>query len=168
MKRRPALLSLLCAGCATTPMHIENQLRVERPVDEVFAFVANFENVPRWNYYVLEVRKTTQGPIAPGTVFHQQRRSDAQEYRVTQWEPGVAVTVETLPPERAMRRTLTFKSEGTGTLLVDAWDMDYPLVVRWAVAPRVRAGVAENLGKLKELLETGRTTLQDGRVSTLP
>jgi hypothetical protein len=36
-------------------------------------------------------------------------------------------------------------------------------VAGFATAP-IRRAVGQNLGKLKELLETGRTQLQDGRV----
>ncbi len=35
------------------------------------------------------------------------------------------------------------------------------------VAGRIHAAIRENLGKLKELLESGTTTLRDGRVVTL-
>ena len=37
------------------------------------------------------------------------------------------------------------------------------VVAGFATAP-IRRAVGQNLGKLKELLETGRTQLQDGRV----
>jgi uncharacterized membrane protein len=31
-------------------LQFENTIDIQKPVDEVFAFVADFENVPRWNY----------------------------------------------------------------------------------------------------------------------
>jgi uncharacterized protein YndB with AHSA1/START domain len=32
----------------------ENTVIIRRPVEEVFSFLADFENVPRWNYAIVE------------------------------------------------------------------------------------------------------------------
>lgn len=48
----------------------ENRVTIHRPLEEVFAFVADFENVPKWNYYVQEVSKLSEGPVGVGTAFH--------------------------------------------------------------------------------------------------
>ena len=37
-------------------LEFENTIRIDRPVGEVFAFLSDFENIPKWNYYVLEVQ----------------------------------------------------------------------------------------------------------------
>ena len=161
-----ATTALVVAGCASTPMTVDNRIVIDRPVDEVFAYVADFENVPRWNYYVVSVTKGSSGPIGIGTVFRQRRRSDAQSYRVTSWALDERITVETLPPERRALRTLTFVATKRGTEVVDHWEIDLDWPARCFAAAPVRAGVAENLGKLKELLERGETTLQDGRHSS--
>jgi len=42
---------------------------VERPIDEVFAFLADGTNDPKFSPRVQEIRKTTDGPIGVGTVF---------------------------------------------------------------------------------------------------
>ena len=31
----------------------ENTIRIDRTVAEVFAFLSDFEHIPKWNYYVL-------------------------------------------------------------------------------------------------------------------
>ena len=38
-------------------MEFENTIVIKKPIKEVFAFISNFENIPKWNYYVLEVKK---------------------------------------------------------------------------------------------------------------
>jgi len=40
---------------------------VERPVDEVFAFVADIENEPRWHTDILETERLTEGDVKEGT-----------------------------------------------------------------------------------------------------
>ncbi|MGW8318638.1 MAG: SRPBCC family protein [Candidatus Promineifilaceae bacterium] len=45
-------------------IEFENTIVIQRPVEEVFAFVSDFENVPKWNYYVQQVARTSSGPAA--------------------------------------------------------------------------------------------------------
>ena len=42
---------------------------IERPIDEVFAFLADGSNDPKFSPRVQTIRKTTDGPIAVGTIF---------------------------------------------------------------------------------------------------
>lgn len=48
---------------------IEIQLVINRPVEDVFAFVSNSENLPRWRTTALEVKKTSNGPLGLGGTF---------------------------------------------------------------------------------------------------
>jgi hypothetical protein len=45
--------------------------------------------------------------------------------------------------------------------------MGVPKLLEPLAANRAKAGVAQNLSKLKVLLETGRVTLQDGKSTSL-
>ena len=42
---------------------------IDRPIDEVFAFLADGTNDPKFSPRVQQIRKTTDGPIGVGTVF---------------------------------------------------------------------------------------------------
>ncbi len=42
---------------------------IDRPIEAVFAFLANGENDPKFSSRVLEIRKTTDGPPGVGTVY---------------------------------------------------------------------------------------------------
>ncbi|MGZ4166066.1 MAG: SRPBCC family protein [Solirubrobacteraceae bacterium] len=42
---------------------------IDRPIDEVFAFLADGTNDPAFSPRVQQIRKTTDGPVGPGTVF---------------------------------------------------------------------------------------------------
>lgn len=147
-------------------IEFSNQITIRRPVEEVFAFVADFENVPKWNYYVRSVRQTSAGEPKVGAVYHQVRKSDQQDFEITRYKPGKRVVVQTLPgsqPEFVM--DFAFEAAGEGTQLTDTWQLNSgrPALLEKLAAGRVKGAVKENLGKLKELLETGRVTLQDGR-----
>ena len=42
---------------------------IDRPIEEVFAFLADGENDPKFSPRVLEIKKTTDGPSGVGTVY---------------------------------------------------------------------------------------------------
>ena len=42
---------------------------IDRPIEEVFAFLADGENDPKFSPRVLEISKTTDGPPGVGTVY---------------------------------------------------------------------------------------------------
>ena len=146
-------------------MQFKNSLIINRPVDEVFTYIADFENMPTWNYFVLAVRKTTPGRIGLGTTFFQTRKTDVQQYTITEYETNSRVTVETIPPAPALQMRFTFEPVGSSTRLTDEWVVSGGLIgiLGPLAAGRVKAAVAENLAKLRQLLETGEVRLQDGR-----
>jgi hypothetical protein len=63
----------------------------------------------------------------------------------------------------------TFQQEGSTTQLGDYWKLDTgrPALLEKLAAGKVKSAVAENLAKLKELLEQGRVVLQDGRPASI-
>ena len=147
-------------------LEFENTIRIDRPVNEVFAFLSDFENVPKWNYYVLEVRQLSDNPIGVGTTYHQVRKSDDQDFRIIEFALNHSVVVKTLPHSSpSFERKFTLYEEGNTTRLRDEWKLDTgrPAILERLARRRVKSAVAENLTKLKELLEEGRVILQDGR-----
>ncbi len=151
-------------------LEFENTIRIDRPIGEVFAFLSDLENVPKWNYYVLKVTKLSNGPIGIGTMYHQVRKTDEQDLRITELDQNHKMVVKTLPqssPSLEMRFTLY--EEGNTTRIRDEWRLDsgWPAPLEWLGAGRIKSAVAENLTKLKELLEKGQVVLQDGRLAML-
>jgi uncharacterized protein YndB with AHSA1/START domain len=51
----------------------ENTVLIARPIEDVFAFLSDLENVPKWNYAIVETRKVSTGPIVVGTTYQQIR-----------------------------------------------------------------------------------------------
>jgi len=150
-------------------LEFENTIRIDRPVDDVFAFLANFENIPKWNYYVLEVRQLSESPIGVGTTYHQVRKSDEQDLQIIEFEPDRTVAVKTLPQSSpSFERKFTLYEVGDTTRIRDQWKLDTgrPAILERFARGRVKSAVSENLAKLKELLEEGQVVLQDGRQAT--
>jgi uncharacterized membrane protein len=148
----------------------ENVIEIDRSVSTVFQFLLNLENLPKWNYFVLEVRKLDPGQPAVGDIYHQRRKTDSQRLTIIELEPDRLLTVETVPPSKPqLIRTMTFTEVEERTRVIDRWQLDtgHPGFLQALGKGRIRSAVYDNLKKLKELLENGSVTLQDGRRSTL-
>ena len=143
----------------------KHSLLIDRPCEEVFAFVADFRNMPKWNAHVLTVNKLSGRVRKVGTVYRQVRKTDTQDYEVTEYSPNRAVTVETLPPARMLKMRFTLAQANGSTKLTDEWTLGGASLglFKGFAERKVKGAVAENLLKLKVLLETGRVRLQDGR-----
>jgi carbon monoxide dehydrogenase subunit G len=63
---------------------------IDRPIEEVFAFVADGENDPKFSPRVLEIRKTTDGPSEVGTVYASTVKDAGmktqREFKLTEFE----------------------------------------------------------------------------------
>ena len=144
----------------------ENQITIDLPISDVFPFVTNLENIPKWNYFVQSVSKTSAGSTGIGSIYHQVRKNDSQDLKIVELQPNKNLVVETIPPSKpSLRREIVFHVRDESTTIVDRWELSFGLFgpLETLAGNRVKSAVKENLKKLKELLETGNTILQDGR-----
>ena len=104
----------------------ENTVIIQRPVEDVFAFLADFENVPKWNYAIVETRKVSPGPVGVGTTYRQTRsvpsRSE-ESFTVTVLEPARRLEVQgQIGPFKA-RISYLLEPAGSGTRLRNPVDL---------------------------------------------
>jgi uncharacterized protein YndB with AHSA1/START domain len=143
-------------------MRFTNTIWIDRPQNEVFAFLADLENLPRWNYAIRETRKITPGPVEVGTRYHQIRTVPApseETLEVAELEVGHRLTVVGTLNELPARLSYVLAPAGASTALTN----DVELTVSGAltlVAPlaarRIKAAVSANLDVLREILERSR------------
>jgi carbon monoxide dehydrogenase subunit G len=139
----------------------QNTVTIRREIEDVFAFLADFENVPTWNYAIVETKKTSPGPVAVGTTYRQIRsipdRSE-ERFEVTAFEPSSHGNIGHFITTISYLLTPT----GDGTRLTNVVDLKLSSGVLRLLAPlaasRVKASVAANLDTLKQVLETGQPT----------
>jgi uncharacterized protein YndB with AHSA1/START domain len=64
---------------------------VDRPIEEVFAFLADGTNDPKFSPRVLEIAKTTEGPPGVGTVWASTVKDAGvktkREFKITEFDP---------------------------------------------------------------------------------
>jgi hypothetical protein len=51
----------------------QNTVTIARPADEVFAFLADFGNIPAWNYAIGHTVQTSPGQAGVGATYRQTR-----------------------------------------------------------------------------------------------
>ena len=137
----------------------ENTVMIGRPIEEVFGFLADFENIPKWNYAIVETRKVSQGPVGVGTIYQQARsvpsRSE-EHFEVTAYNPPRQLEIQGQLGPFPSRLSDALDADPEGTRVTNSVELELRgpgrLLGRVAV-PRVRDAVAANLRKLKELLE---------------
>jgi carbon monoxide dehydrogenase subunit G len=65
-------------------------IEIDRPIDEVFAFLADGENDPKFSPRVLQIAKTTDGPTTVGTVYASTVKDAGmkteREFRISEFE----------------------------------------------------------------------------------
>ncbi len=86
---------------------------IQRPADEVFAFVADAGNNPRWQQGMQSCEWTSPPPLTVGSTYRQQAtflgRRVVTEFEVVGHEPGRSVTIRSTsgPFPIRVRRSVT-------------------------------------------------------------
>jgi uncharacterized protein YndB with AHSA1/START domain len=140
----------------------QNTLTIQRPVQDVFAFLADFENIPTWNYAIAETKKTSPGPVGVGTTYRQLRsipdRSE-EGFEVTVFEPTSRLEIHGDIGPLTATISYLLAPVGDGTQLTNVVDLESASAALRLLAPlatsRVKAAVAANLNTLKQILEAG-------------
>jgi uncharacterized membrane protein len=138
----------------------QHQVSIGRPVGEVFAYVADGLNGPRWRSGVLDVSLVSgsgvgatykQGVKGPGG-----RRIDA-DYRVTAFEPDRRIAFEAIAGPVRPSGEYRFEAADGGTRLTFSLQAELTgikkLLMSGAVQKTMDAEVAAT-ERLKQLLET--------------
>lgn len=73
----------------------EATVEINRPIDEVFAFLADGENDPTFSPRVQQMAKLTDGPTGVGTVYASTVKdagmTTKREFRITAFEPSTKI-----------------------------------------------------------------------------
>jgi uncharacterized protein YndB with AHSA1/START domain len=73
----------------------EATVEIDRPVAEVFAFLADGENDPKFSPRVRQIAKTTDGPTGVGTVYASTVKdaglTTKRQFKITEFEPDARI-----------------------------------------------------------------------------
>jgi uncharacterized membrane protein len=100
-------------------VRVEQSVVIDRPIEAVFAFLAPFANIPRWEAGILEAGQVSPGPLGVGARGRDVRRFMGRRvettYEVTEYAPPARFAVRSLagPTPVAARYTLERLAGGT-------------------------------------------------------
>lgn len=107
--------------------HATHSVTIDRPVDAVFAYVADGEKCPEWRPGVLDIRRTAGDGV--GATYAQgvkgpMGRRIAADYEITQFEPGRRIEFQTVAGPVRPHGRYDFEAAGTGTRLTFSLDAE--------------------------------------------
>lgn len=107
---------------------IEGEMVIKRPLEEVFDFVADERNEPRYNPRMLRAEKVSSGPIGVGTCFRAEtttmRGSAEMLIEFTAYERPRLLASSTRVSSMNIHGTLIFDRVPEGTRMHWQWDVE--------------------------------------------
>ncbi|UCD42783.1 MAG: SRPBCC family protein, partial [Chloroflexota bacterium] len=98
---------------------VETKVLIERPSDEVFAYISNFENNPKWQSGQIEARFTSEGPLGVGSTYDQVAkflgRRIVSTFEVLEYEPNCKVKASSTSGSFPITFTRMAEPRGEGT-----------------------------------------------------
>jgi len=140
---------------------LEASIEINRPIDEVIAFVDDNSNDSMWQTSVLESDKKSDGPPAVGTIYHIKEkflgRVIEQDWEVTaRNDDGSSWAARSKAGPFPMEATMDFTASGEGTLVSRTLSIDVGRFFK-AASPVVghiaKREMDMDFANLKELLE---------------
>ena len=124
---------------------------LDQPIDDVFAYVADFSNTADWDPGVSSARRTGEGPIGEGATFEVQAVFMGQKvpmsYRIVAYEPPTRLVLEGTSSSSEARDELWFAPAPDGKTRI-TWILDLKLQGAAALAEKVFAPMVHRLGQV--------------------
>ena len=139
----------------------ELSIVINRPIEEVFGFLANLENDVKWRSEWVETKNTSGGVLGVGATFCLTGKFLGRRiptvYEVTEYEPNRIAAWKTVSGPLPLKFQRTFERGEGGTRFTIKYEVEprgffklaWPLITR--MAKRQHEG---DLRKVKELMET--------------
>jgi len=145
---------------------IEASVVIDRPVEDVWKFISDWNNAPKWNTWreargLLEAKVTSEGPSGVGTTVQSRwsTRPHLAMSRIMEYEPGRKFTVEVTSPQmiRGTRESLSLENIEGRTKFNSAWELKFNGLFRLLGAfqiGRFRGFNEARIGNVKRILES--------------
>jgi uncharacterized membrane protein len=143
-------------------INVEASTLIDRPVETVFAFVADLENNPKWESNFVEVERVSPEPLGVGTVYQCVLRLPGQRVssriEITEFLPNQRIAFRGDRPASAKPvGSITFEPASGGTRVTTRPRPEMRGVFRLLepmMAGYIKRSNAKHLHNLKMLLET--------------
>lgn len=143
-----------------TMIKIETQVEIDKPSDEVFAYISNFENNPQWQSGQIEARFTSEGALQVGSTYDQVAtflgRRIVSTFEVLEYEPGYKVKASSTSGSFPITFTRMVEPEEGGSLVTAVVEGDASGFFKLAeplMKIMVQRSVDADYRNLKQILE---------------
>jgi len=142
--------------------HIEDSIVIDRPIEEVWAYLTDWFKAPRISGSgIIGLRQTSPGPLAVGSTLQGRRVILGFETRntfvVTEWDPPRVMTSTAKGrPFRSLVSRVTLEPTATGTRLASVTDFELQPAMKliWPIMePFVRRRLRASGALAKALIE---------------
>ena len=139
---------------------IEKSIIINRPIDEVWKFISNVENIPKWNRGTRKGTVTSDGSIGVGSTVQYLRqflgRQMIVELRVSEYVPNRVIGLQVSVGRVTAQTGFTFESVEGGTRLTHPseielgglWKLITPILI-----PMLERDGQEDMANIKRLIE---------------
>jgi hypothetical protein len=140
-------------------MRFINTIDVAQSLHVTFSFISNFCNASQWNYAVIKTEQISEGLVGMGTIFRQQRkflgRTLEDSFIITEYKVDRIVTIKSIKAKYPFLISYSFKASDKGTLISNSFELRGGVIniLGFLLNHRVKKAVAENLNKLKQIVE---------------
>jgi uncharacterized protein YndB with AHSA1/START domain len=139
---------------------IETTVVINHPIEDVFAFVSNIEELSQWAGPVLEAKQTSEGPVGVGTTLTRVtqflgRRLETT-HEVTEYEPNRKISFKSSSGPIPIEERFTFESveDGTkGTFSSEVEAGGFFKLAEPIVARMLKRQMESDVNNLKDMLE---------------
>jgi uncharacterized protein YndB with AHSA1/START domain len=141
----------------------EHSVVIDRPIEEVFAYLTDANNDSLWQATTLETEQTSEGPVGVGTIYR-----SVSKFLGRRIETTVEVTEHEPPRKQCVRATsgpmlaagcsLLEPADGASTRFTQTLEAEVGGFFRLAeplVARAFRRQMQADMATLKDLLEAG-------------
>jgi uncharacterized membrane protein len=141
-------------------IRVRIQTSVARPVEEVFAYLSDFSNIPAYDPAVRSIRRTSDGPVGVGSTWTHIRTMGRRAFEapitMTEFEPNRRLAIESGEGSIRVRAVQTFEPSAAGTTVTEDLDMRIAGLARLA-EPFIRRSIQKQAPEVhrrfKALLE---------------
>jgi carbon monoxide dehydrogenase subunit G len=140
---------------------LEFGMLVDKPVEEVFKFLSDPLNIPKWQAMIASIEQMTPGAVGLGSKFsvHAALMGRALDgvMEITSYEPPNKFGFTNKAGPMQVTVTITLKPAGTGTKVSLQAQGNPEGVFKLAEGPlthQIKSQMEANLAKLKTLLES--------------
>lgn len=100
---------------------LHERIETTLPIEDTFAFIADFANASRWDPGVATSERTDAGPVGPGSTYQlgvrMRGRVAPMEYRITTFEPPTRVVLTGHGSGVSAVDDIRFERTASGTMI---------------------------------------------------